>query len=282
MVWRFFSKAVLLPFLLFVACNRAPEGFEPPVLFPDSLAQYISALTTDANQFLAELNKVSDSIDSNIDAIVDYIYCKRKMEFDSVIGNIDNMLPQRVWKRGRGGCIGVGLIFLLIAERKGMPIYGVLLPGHFFVRYDDGTNKINIEPNRRGYNHDDEYYRMRYSVGVDDSFYSLRNLTKREVAAVLAYNLGTINLAQGKNWEAAKLSRDAAYNFVGFAEAYGNLAIANIALGKDKEALAAFRMAEKERPHLKNLSYNIGMFYLNRGFTDSALIEFEKVKAILK
>ncbi|GAJ11882.1 unnamed protein product [marine sediment metagenome] len=50
----------------------------------------------------------------------------------------------------QGSCLGLSLLYLALAERIGLPLYGVSAPDHTFVRYDDGKKRINIETTKKG------------------------------------------------------------------------------------------------------------------------------------
>ena len=56
-----------------------------------------------------------------------------------------NLLPSRVLERKQGYCVGIAAIYLILAERLKLPIYAVATPSHVFLRYDDGTTRINVE-----------------------------------------------------------------------------------------------------------------------------------------
>ncbi|MBI3830031.1 MAG: hypothetical protein HY291_10965 [Planctomycetes bacterium] len=60
-------------------------------------------------------------------------------------GALDASLLNRVLERKVGICLGLSTIYLVVAERAGLPVYAVHAPGHIFCRYDDGKEKFNIE-----------------------------------------------------------------------------------------------------------------------------------------
>ena len=65
----------------------------------------------------------------------------RKLEYSALPCVIENK---------KGHCLGLSLLYLALAERLGLPIYGVAAPGHTFVRYDNGETRINIETTEKG------------------------------------------------------------------------------------------------------------------------------------
>lgn len=52
-----------------------------------------------------------------------------------------NLLLSRVLDRKQGYCVGIAALYLVLAERLGLPIFAVATPSHVFLRYDDGTTR---------------------------------------------------------------------------------------------------------------------------------------------
>lgn len=62
----------------------------------------------------------------------------------------DNTCINRVIDRKRGNPITLSVIYLLVASRLGLPIYGVGMPGHFVVKYSNGDEETWIDPFHQG------------------------------------------------------------------------------------------------------------------------------------
>ncbi|MFA5795283.1 MAG: transglutaminase family protein [Candidatus Brocadiia bacterium] len=95
------------------------------------------------------------------------------------------MVPYVLGKR-EGTCVPLSIIYLCLAERLDLPIYGVTLPKHFFVRYDDGETRINIDPVKKGIEVDDNSYLKIFAPLVKDADLKikemlLRNLSRKEI-----------------------------------------------------------------------------------------------------
>jgi regulator of sirC expression with transglutaminase-like and TPR domain len=141
---------------------------------------------------------------------------------DSAIGG---SVPRQVYEKKQGSCLGIALLMLLVAEKNGYPLHGVVIPGHFFVRYDDGATRRNIEPNASGIERSDEYYRERYGITPDSWYYSLQNLSKKEVAAVFYYMLGNDARQKGQ-WREARVCYETSLRlFPRYPDALGNLSL---------------------------------------------------------
>jgi tetratricopeptide (TPR) repeat protein len=214
-------------------------------------------------------SKIRDSAQL-VDTIIRLIYTSWRIEFDPDREDIGSLLPHTVILNKKGSCLGVSLLFLLIAEKLGYPLFGVLLPGHFFVRYDDGVSYRNIEPNRKGYRYPLAYYRMRYSVR-ENSWYTLKNLSRHETVSVLFFNAGNCCMRAGNSIAARDYFKSSVAGLDGFAEAWGNLAIIYAARNQADSARAAFETARRFRPGLEGLAQNFGAFELSQGRYEPAL-----------
>jgi tetratricopeptide (TPR) repeat protein len=154
-------------------------------------------------------------------------------------------------------CLGTGMIILLLAERLQCPIYGVMLPGHFYCRYDNGTIRFNIEPNNNGINHDDSYYRARYAV-ADSTEYSLQNMTQKQVVGLACYNIGTLCMEYNDISSALYLLNTSLHFLPNYSEAEGNYALAYAKEGKTDSSLIIFGALFEKKPGLNNLAVNYG------------------------
>jgi len=58
---------------------------------------------------------------------------------------------EKVLKRKRGICLSISLIYLMLGEKLNLPLYGVLVPNHIYVRYKEpGRSGINVETTYSG------------------------------------------------------------------------------------------------------------------------------------
>ncbi|MFC1584186.1 tetratricopeptide repeat protein [Fibrobacterota bacterium] len=212
--------------------------------------------------------------DEKIELVKRFVYEKRGITFDSSQYRIENIVPHLVWNNQRGSCLGVSLIFLMMGEKLNLPFHGVLLPGHFFVRYDDGSRRINLEPNRGGYSYTDSEYRKKYGV-TDSSWYDLRNLTVDEVVSVFAYALGNIFLEGGKYDLAIEQYESCLNTIKDFGEAMGNMAIAYAGNDRPDKALELLSRARSLHPPLPDLHKNLGALLSQQDKFKQAIREYQ-------
>jgi tetratricopeptide (TPR) repeat protein len=192
-----------------------------------------------------------------LDSIRSVVYQSWKIRFDPADTLVETLLPHLVFRNRKGACLGVSLIILMLAEKLNCPVYGVMLPEHLFCRYDDEIKRINIEPNKDGCAHPDEYYLRRYPL-EHRPWYSLVNLDNKAVIGLLCHNAGVLCLKQKKYDAALLYCRECLRRIPSFVEAKGNRALAYAQMGRLDTALVLFEELFSAHPDLVNLAANYG------------------------
>ena len=177
----------------------------------------------------------------------------------------------------RGYCLSLSILYLALGERLGLPLYGVVVPGHFFVRYDSGTVRLNIETTSSGNSADDEHYKKEFGVPQDgrQGIY-LQNLNKLQTLGCLFNNFGNVYNEAG-NIDAAQRALELAVEInPGLAESRVNLG--NIYLRKDRieDAIYEYRQAIDINPDGGKTYHNLGNAYLRKGWTNDAMEAYEQ------
>jgi regulator of sirC expression with transglutaminase-like and TPR domain len=62
----------------------------------------------------------------------------------------DNSYINRVLDRRTGIPISLSVVYLLIAKRLGLPVFGIGMPGHFLVKYSDKKGEVLVDPFNKG------------------------------------------------------------------------------------------------------------------------------------
>lgn len=167
----------------------------------------------------------------------------------------------------RGSCLGLGALYLAIGERLGVPLDGILLPGHFFVR-TRGVGAHNVELLRRGETMPDEWYRRKYGPwpqggaadgpadGSPGSAY-FRPVSPTELAAIHWYNRGNDLRRSGDLAAAETAFARAAQGFPPFAEAHASLGAVQQLRGNFVSAASSYRRAARAWPDLPGLAGNL-------------------------
>ena len=151
--------------------------------------------------------------------IREYLYEWHGFQFDREDKeglNPDNFYLSGVLSRRKGICTGLSFLYLSLAEKLELPLYGVMVPGHFFVRYEAADFSENVETTQGGIKRLDRYWIRKKSIhreAIESGVY-LRSLRKEEVISyILAQHsihlteLGEVE--QAEHWVDQALSWDA-------------------------------------------------------------------------
>ena len=116
-----------------------------------------------------------------------------------------------VLERKEGNCLGLSFLYLALARRLGAAFWGVACPEHYFVRFDDGTIRFNIELTMSGRELPDWYYKRwkrASKEAVARGTYLRNDGARRALAVLLASRAGTHLLRRepGKALRLLKLS----------------------------------------------------------------------------
>jgi tetratricopeptide (TPR) repeat protein len=153
----------------------------------------------------------------------------------------NDLFLHSVMDRKRGYCLSLSILYLSLGERLGLPLYGVVVPGHFFVRYDDGQVRFNIEATSKGGYADDEHYINKFKVPKGNNGIYMVNLNKIQTLGCFFNNLGN------------------SYNEVGDTE----------------QAMLALERAVEINPTLAESRMNLGNIYLKKDRIEDAIHEYE-------
>jgi tetratricopeptide (TPR) repeat protein len=175
----------------------------------------------------------------------------------------------------RGYCLSLSILYLSLAERLDMPIYGVVAPGHFFVRYDDGQTKWNIETTKRGGNALDKYYIDKFKVPKDaeNSIY-MKNLNKIQTLGCLFNNLGNCYNDMGNTEAAFLVLQSAAQINPTLAESRANLGNVYLRKGQIENAIFEYQVALQINPDDAKTHNNLGNAYFRQDRLQDAVFQY--------
>lgn len=139
------------------------------------------------------LTKGSTDPDTRIRCLDTYLYKMEGIHYDKsdpYVKNLDNRFLKGLIDRKMGSCASMPLLYLAIAQRLGYPVYPVVLPQHYILRYVDPKFKEqNIEATEGGgYSSDEEYAAvLEISPKAIKSGAYLRTMTYREFVGELIH-----------------------------------------------------------------------------------------------
>jgi tetratricopeptide (TPR) repeat protein len=177
-----------------------------------------------------------------IPVINDYLFNELGFKTISHADDPNDLFLHSVLDRRQGYCLSLSVLYLALAERLGLDLYGVVVPGHFFVRFDNGSTRFNIETTNHGANPSDEHYMAKFNVPVGgrQTIY-MKNLSKRQTLGCFFNNLGNV---------------------------YSDL-------GDVDTAKRALERAVAINPALSESRANLGNIYLEQSLVDQAIEQYE-------
>lgn len=175
----------------------------------------------------------------------------------------------------KGYCLSLSILYLSVAERLGLPICGVVVPGHFFVRYTDKGRSFNIETTQKGASSPDEYYIKEFKVPQDkEQAVYLRNLDKKETIGCFFNNLANVYLGLDNIDNAYYYQQKAVDLNPMLAEARTNLG--NVFLKKDmvNAAIQQYQAALKINSADAKTHHNLANAYRKNELLDDAIEQY--------
>ena len=274
---RTFITAVSGALAAVSACRRAPPiavtpfagalmtaGVELGASAPSDVAAGLDALPAMAAQVQQRLRE--DPARSIADALNKTVFDGLGFVREVDDTNLRFVLLPSVLRDRRGSCVGLGTLYLALGQMVGQPIEAVLVPGHFYLRAQQGQQRRNIELLRRGEEMPDDWYRKRYPGAIDrgepgdaapaeGTTYG-RVLLPDEVLGVISYNIGQEERRRTRLPQARRAFAKAVAYFPAFAEAHASLGAVAHLLGDLPAAASAYARAAALNPALSGLDRN--------------------------
>ncbi len=177
----------------------------------------------------------------------------------------------RVLKRKKAICLSMSVIYLMMGELLDMPLYGVLMPGHIYVRYKEkGRAGVNVETtlSGRGIYRYDRHYGLSI-LNEEISIYG-KELGQYEIIGAYLTNLGNYHLVFGEAEKAAVFFKKSMEILPSLPESYANLGM--VFLGKNEYDRAAdiFEKGIEKSPGSYTLHMLAGEAYLAAGDFEKA------------
>ncbi|GAX62652.1 hypothetical protein SCALIN_C38_0015 [Candidatus Scalindua japonica] len=199
-------------------------------------------------------------------------------------GNLEDLYLNKVIDRRKGNCIGLTILYLSIAERLGLPLFGVNVPEHIFVRYDDGKQKINIEMGHKGMSLPDSFYVSNSVERFDEESIThgcyLQSLNKKEVISNILLNRSKIRRENGDHKGALGDCKKSILLNPKNPGAFCNMGVVYEKMGLIAEAIKNYSMAISLNKKYASAYYNRGSLLGVEGRYGKAIEDFNEAIAI--
>ena len=211
-----------------------------------------------------------------IAVINEYLFDELGFKSLSDANDPNDLFLHTVMDKKQGYCLSLSILYLAIGERLGLPLYGVVVPGHFFVRYDDGRVHFNIEATSKGGYADDEHYINKFKVPKGNNSIYMANLNKIQTLGCFFNNLGNSYDKVGDTAQAMLALERAVEINPTLAESRMNLG--NIYLNKDKieAAIREYEAALEIDSDNAKIHNNLGNAYTKRGRLNDAVSHYTR------
>jgi tetratricopeptide (TPR) repeat protein len=199
-------------------------------------------------------------------------------------GNLEDLYLNKVIDGRKGNCIGLSILYLSIAERLRLPLFGVNVPEHIFVRYDDGEQRINIEMGHGGMSLSDTFY-VTHSIerfdkkSVEDGCF-LMNLNKKEVISDVFLNRSKIRREGGNHRGALDDCNKAILLNSRNPGAYCNRGVIFEKMEMISEAIKNYSLAISFNHKFASAYYNRGSIFGVKGEYGKAIEDFSEAISI--
>ncbi|MCK4958146.1 MAG: tetratricopeptide repeat protein, partial [Planctomycetes bacterium] len=211
-----------------------------------------------------------------IAVINDYLFNEMGFVAVKTADDPEDLFLHTVIDKRRGYCLSLSVLYLAIGERVGLPLYGVVVPGHFFVRYDDGYKRINIETTSGGHRAPDSHYISEFKPPPEGQSIYMENLTKLGTLGCFFNNLGNSYSDIG-DIESAWYQLDRAVQIhPSLAEARVNLGNIYQQKGWPREAIEQYLAALKLVASDPKTHNNLANAYSSMGHFNKAVSEYKK------
>jgi len=237
----------------------------------------------DIDQFLSKAPKlpVSLPLRSRIELVNKYIFEEFKFKPDASFlarSEKDNVLPDSTIKTHTGHCLGLSILYLLIAEKNNQEAYLVRAPDHVFVRYCESGSCLNVETLKRGAIVPDNYYIENLTIpkqalGIN---YLVSLKDPKELAASIYLGLGYISAKSGQQDLAVLFYKKASELSATFAEPHSNLAALYFQRGQTSQAKKELESALKINSTNYAALLNTGALFQAAQDPANALVQYNR------
>ncbi|MGA2071369.1 MAG: tetratricopeptide repeat protein [Sedimentisphaerales bacterium] len=209
-----------------------------------------------------------------IPVINDYLFNELKFKAINKATDPYDLFLHSVMDRRQGYCLSLSVLYLAVGERLGLPLYGVVVPGHFFVRYDDGHVRFNIETTAKGSSAADDYYIREFNVPQNNTTIYMANLNKRQTLGCFFNNLGNVYGAINNVDQAIASLQWAVYINPSLAESRINLGNNYMLKNRVDDAITEYQAAVKINPDNAKAHSNLANAYQKREWFNDAINEY--------
>jgi hypothetical protein len=207
------------------------------------------------NKFLSSTPTIEGDLKAKVNQITNAIFKDWKMTADesyNSIGNADNILPDSTLKKGQAHCVGLSLLFLMMAEKQNLTANLIRIPGHVFIRACENRKCVDIEMLKNGKVVPEDYYfktgRMTQKEVENNSYFTPIKGGKKLKSSIYL-SLGYIASKNNQQKLAELFYKKSIDADRSFAEGYSNLASVYSLMGSFRQSKIYMKTSLAINPH---------------------------------
>lgn len=246
------------------------------------IRDYVECIDWYARMIKARIME-SDEPETIVNTINEFLFDELGFTYVQT-GDLEDLYLNKVIDGRKGNCIGLSILYLSIAERLKLPLFGVNVPEHIFIRYDDGEQRINIEMGHRGMSLSDTFY-VTHSIerfdrkSVENGCF-LMNLNKKEVISNVFLNRSKIRREGGNHRGALVDCNKAILLNSRNPAAYCNRGVIFEKMEMISEAIKNYSLAISLNHKYASAYYNRGSIFGVKGEYGKAIEDFSEAISI--
>jgi len=211
-----------------------------------------------------------------IEIINDYLFDELGYKAVAEATNPDDLFLHSVMENKQGYCLSLSVLYLSLGERLGLPLHGVVVPGHFFVRYDNGSVCFNIETTSKGHYADDDHYLKTFNVPQDSDTLYMQNLDKMKTIGCFLNNLGNVYEDINNTQTAQETLETAVEINPTLSESHTNLGNVYLKQNKVQDAIYEYHTAIDINPEDAKAHSNLANAYSRKDWLNDAIGEYNR------
>ena len=257
--------------LILISKDWSPSLKEKPLR--DEIDQLVASVK---NQL-----KPENTAQETVDLLRRVIHHEKKYRYTDQVDdqgmpiNPDELFLHGMLKSKHGYCMNLSLLYLIIGDQLNLPLHGIGLPNHFFVRYGSGNDRINIETTESGATYPDSFYESRFGLkfGAKTPFFT-QSLNKKQTLGAYLSNVGMVYYKISRPQKAIFYLKAATEINPLSIEAHNNLANIYGETRKRELAVQQYQKALQADPNNAPTLFNLGQTYVKLSKPDRAIETF--------
>ena len=127
------------------------SSFGYPDINIDNYKMILDKMALDIEKKIDDMGYLKNTNLDIINIINDYLFVEKRFDGNSEnYYDADNSYINKVIDKKTGIPVSISVLYILISKRLNLPVFGVNLPSHFIIKYQDSTEEFFIDPFNKG------------------------------------------------------------------------------------------------------------------------------------